>query len=433
VKRSLLRRGLAAVGTLSLAATMAVGLAPSAHAAPLQTQIVFGGSDTIQNVMDPITADALATYNAAHPGATIGIFNMHAAVNSGQPDLTYTVPADPNCVSQEKYTTNAVPPAGFFSAPNGSGAGVAALVAAEAGNFPSTGAGTGCIDVARSSNGPKGHATDGSANLEFYAFALDAVTWASPSLQAPAGLTLLQLQDIYNCTFTNWSQVGGGGGQIQRYMPQAGSGTAKFFQSNVLGFDPTTFSGPSCPAVINTQLDHGGKPLEENNGGELDAAHYQQAILPYSIGQWTYQANNHVNPTIDARNGVRVGGFIIAANPSINYQGWDAPDGVWQPNAVTPVNPGAPINENQTPQNTASPTFPGIRYVFNVLDNVGPTYSIAQQLVGFNNVPSGTLSPVCNGSEIGNISSFGFAPLTATGGTVAQNAAGATCRFFPET
>ena len=56
--------------------------------------------------------------------------------------------------------------------------------------------------------------------------------------------------------------------------------------------------------MINTQLDNGGKPLEENTGNELDAAGYQTAILPYSVGQWVYQANNHLNPTLDLRNGV---------------------------------------------------------------------------------------------------------------------------------
>ena len=48
-------------------------------------------------------------------------------------------------------------------------------------------------------------------------------------------------------------------------------------------------------------------------------------------------------------------------------------------------------------------------------------------MVGFNNVPSGAKSPLCDGQEIGNLSSFGFSPLTSTGGTTA-NVAGSTCR-----
>src|SRR5579862_3524037 len=154
-------------------------LAPAAHAAGPVVQIVAGGSDTIQNVSDPILSDAMSTYNAANSTSDVAT-NLHAAVGAGQPDLTYTVAAGPNCPQQEKYTTAASPPAGFNAAPNGSGAGLAAIVAAEAGNYPTSGAGTGCLSIARSSNGPKGSVSDGSANLHFIAFALDAVSWATP-------------------------------------------------------------------------------------------------------------------------------------------------------------------------------------------------------------------------------------------------------------
>ncbi len=144
--------------------------------------------------------------------------------------------------------------------------------------------------------------------MEYYAFALDSVAWASPSLQAPATMTLDQLQKVYNCTYTDWSQVGGGAGPIQRYMPQNGSGTNTFF-IQTLGFEPRrTIS--TCSAVIDTQLDNGGLPLEENHGDHLDAAGYQKAILPYSGGQWAFQANLSINPTLDHRGGAREGDFI---------------------------------------------------------------------------------------------------------------------------
>ena len=50
-----------------------------------------------------------------------------------------------------------------------------------------------------------------NATFQYYGFALDAVTWASPSLQAPATMTLQNLRDIYNCVITNWTQLPGGG------------------------------------------------------------------------------------------------------------------------------------------------------------------------------------------------------------------------------
>ena len=111
-------------------------LAPAAHAAGPVVQIVVGGSDTIQNVSDPLIADAMSQYNTANSTSDVAT-NLHAAVGAGQPDLTYTVPATAgSCPQQEKYTTSSSPPAGFFQAPNGSGAGISAMVNAEGGQLP---------------------------------------------------------------------------------------------------------------------------------------------------------------------------------------------------------------------------------------------------------------------------------------------------------
>ena len=46
----------------------------------------------------------------------------------------------------------------------------------------------------------------------------------SPQL---TGLTLAQLTDIYDCTLTNWDQVGGSDARIGVVLPQSGSGTAR--------------------------------------------------------------------------------------------------------------------------------------------------------------------------------------------------------------
>jgi ABC-type phosphate transport system substrate-binding protein len=425
----------------TLGAGMAT-LAPAAHAAGPVVQIVVGGSDTIQNVSDPLLADAMSQYNTAN-GTSDVAWNLHAAVGAGQPDLTYTVPATTgSCPQQEKYTTSSSPPVGFFQAPNGSGQGLSAMVAAEAGNYPASGAGTGCISIGRSSSGPAGAVADGSSHLHFIAFALDAVSWATPSIYAPATMTDAQLLGIYNCTFTDWGQVGGiAGHAIQRYLPQASSGTRKFFISSLLGgFDPTTVSSTTppagstfpCPAVVATQLDNAGKPLEENTGNELDAAGYQTAIIPYSVGQWVYQANNHLNPTLDLRNGIKIGGFTPTAGAAVNYLRWNV-GGVWEPNSVNGANPSAPLNENQTSiyiaANGGTQSYLGVRYVWYILDDVNPNYAITQGMVGFTNVAAGAKSPLCSNSERGNIATFGFSPLPTTGGGT-SNLAGATCRDY---
>jgi ABC-type phosphate transport system substrate-binding protein len=422
VKRSLFRRGLAVLVSCATLGSMAAFIAAAPPAAAAGPILMAGGSDTTQNVMGAILSQAAGQYN------------VRAAVGVGQPDAVLTVPQDTNCPHDITYSTDQTVVNTLTNAhsPNGSGAGLDALKAAETSAYPVSGAGgAGCIDIARSSGGPRGLASD-PATFEYYAFGLDAVSWASPSLQAPATMTLATLLSIYNCTFTDWSQVPGGGvGPIQRYLPQASSGTRKFFISDLLGgFDPTTVSNASCPAVIATQLDNGGAPLEENTGTEIDNAGYQKAILPYSAGQWVFQANNKVNPTVDLRNGVKIGGIIttaLTANPA----GWDAPDGVWQPNSI---GANAPIQEKNVKLNSPpAGFFPGIRYVFNVIDSVSPNYLDARAVVAFNNVASGAKSPMCSGSKASTISSFGFATLSATtpaGVAASTNLAGATCREF---
>ncbi|MGZ4701794.1 MAG: substrate-binding domain-containing protein [Ilumatobacteraceae bacterium] len=207
--------------------------------------------------------------------------------------------------------------AGSFNSQAGSSAGRRALRDSVNGIYPTSalGAGKGCVDIARSSadsNVPGG--TD-NATAQYYAFALDIVNWASPSLNAPASLTLQQLRDIYNCKITQWNELPGGGqGQIQRVLAQSNSGTEASYLARVLGAseasivgatnqDPTP--GSVCPSVIQVEENHGNYLTDASQGG--NASLYQQMIMPYSNGKWVFQATNAANPTLDIRNGVRVG------------------------------------------------------------------------------------------------------------------------------
>ncbi len=488
MKRSLLRRGMAGLATLGVAAAAFLAATPhAAHAGPTRV-ITATGSDTTQDFMDVIL------------NGTGNNYNLHALILPN-PGGTQTIPGDADCASKT-YTSDPglVPP--DILAPNGSGAGADALKTME-----TAGAGAnGCYDIARSSNAPRavgaGSGKD-STNMRYYAYALDAVGWASPSLQAPANLTLAQLKSIYNCTFTDWSQVGGGAGPIQRYTPQTGSGTYKFFVGpSVLNFDPHSFSGAGCPAVIDTQLDNGGLPLEENHGDMVDLAGYQKAILPYSAGQWAFQANLSINPTLDHRNGTREGNMIgvrteptvsttnasatitgpavgtffgldtgaaitgpgIAANTTVvsvaangltatlsqaatatgsgsmvltdlgvNPVGWNASGGLFQPNSPTVANPRGPITENFVLLNDASTPYPGVRYLWNITDQLTPlpARQEARDLVAFDNVGAGAKSQLCSNANFSDILAFGFAPLPSTNGSLvnpSHNLAGANCR-----
>jgi PBP superfamily domain len=270
--------------------------APVASANPSHPGIVIAaaGSDTIEKLDDVILSGA-------------NEFNIHVpATLHTDPSPTITVPADAHC-SAVTYAETAG--GGNFAAPNGSGAGRDALKNSILGTFPdaahnSPGAG-GCIDIARSSAEPRAVGTDNST-FEYYALALDQITWSSPSLQAPAAMTLQNLRDIYACNITDWSQLpGGGSGPIQRFFPQSSSGTGATFISKVLNnVDPHGVSSASCPAVIDVQENRGNDPL-------ITGALYQNAIFPYSNGKFVFQANNATNPTLDLRAGDRVGGLIM--------------------------------------------------------------------------------------------------------------------------
>jgi hypothetical protein len=86
----------------------------------------------------------------------------------------------------------------------------------------------------------------------------------------------------------------------------------------------------------------------------------------------------------------------------------------------------------ENPGSEAGGQFPGIRFVYNVLDNAGNRrgYQAGRQLVGFDNAGTAK-SPLCSGTgfEHSAISSFGFAALNTTGGG-SHNTSGSACRLL---
>jgi len=432
-------------------------LVPQAGAAitaqtPLQITAV--GSDTTQGVMRAILAGTTTT--------NVNYINVDAYITSN-----VVVPADDFCDGGVTFSPSAPSPvtANAQVAPAGSGAGRTLLNAylngtTYAGNYKS------CVDIARSSS--YSSSSPNASSGEYYAYALDAVSWATTSQNAPSSLTAAQVRGIYQCTYTDWSEVGGTAGPIQRYMPPTTSGTRDFFYDEILGADSSgitksttlTVTATNCPAI---------KIIEENTANLVDKADYNKAIMPYSGGVWSYQAANSTNPTIDKRgrtgSGVkaRMGGLnrsayaLSTATPqtgdtkikNANVVAWNTGDGAWQLNTpgLTYVSgnssdPGGFVVDEQYAKNrgsfvspvTAANTFPGIRYVYNVLDTrsglySNPSLAAARAVVGFDNVASGSTyrSPLCNGDFEGTILSAGFAALPSNvGGN--DNLAASTCR-----
>jgi len=451
VKSPLFKRSLLVGGALAtLAASLiSTSTGASAEIRPQTTGVVVaaGGSDTTEKVMDAIMAQA---------NAPVGETWVNLA---SFPTTATAVPGDANCPTMNWQPNGVTPVAPDRTIPAGSTNGRTMLQTLIADNntygTPAVGV-KGCMEIARSSAYSSSSGVS-AGNSQYFAFALDAVSWATGSLSAPAALSKADLVKIYNCTYTDWSQVpGGSAGPIQRYLPQSGSGTYSFFLSDVLGSSSFNFGTPSasCPAPIN--INNSGAPLEENNASVINPAHWQSAIFPYSAGQWVYQANNSANPTIDKRvlpSGgapARLGGILTNVDPNgltttqsmnANPAAYNITDRKWQLNdaGLAVVQPGAsggyPITEASSTRVNTVPAFIGVRFVYNVLDQRSPNYNQALMAVGFDNVNgSTTKSALCNGERAAIIASYGFAPLPTTGitGTVGASAnynlAGSTCR-----
>ena len=251
-KKSMLRRGILA-GAMVLAgcgATVAVAAAPAGAS---NTEMTGVGSFTTYFMMHALFPE-------------INLINPLPEANTSETQSI--APDSSTCVGGVTYTTTNAPP-------NGSGKGKTALAAEE--SSASFTAGTeGCIDFSRSSSPPapatetlgvsgKTESGDPSpSNLDYYAYALDGVAplvgndapstirVAGADTGATKGLTLAQLQSIYECRTTNWDQVtvdgvAGGNSPIALFYPQSGSGT-RAVMTDVLGFDPTvtTTSNTLC-------------------------------------------------------------------------------------------------------------------------------------------------------------------------------------------
>jgi hypothetical protein len=233
----------------------------------------------------------------------------------------------------------------------------------------------------------------------------------SASTLAPNNLTLAQVRGIYNCTFTNWNQVGGASGPIQRYWPQPGSGTQQFALSDITGFDPMTISTASCPTPIVTQENTGS--LINTNGDQ------QEALVPYSIANWSAMSQGTIT---DERFGQEYFALDDTSDPTYGFELPVRSIGGGQFEARTPTagDPNGPIAEAN------------VRLVWNVIDNTtgANSYTAAKRFVGFDNVASPSItSPLCNGDKASTLIDYGFGPLTKTADPT-HNIPGTACRLY---
>jgi hypothetical protein len=413
---------LVTIGTVTMGLTgYAVSQAGSASADPT-VQFVAVGSDTIQDVMNQFSVDLagnlLGSYNAVNPitGDTDALAYIKG-FNATEPATSCT-----------------------YTRPNGSTDGLNALAESAGITLPTpsplpTPAPSNCVDIGRSSSSPGGLQADNGL-LVYIPFAVDAVTGAvgpqtSGDIQGITGtvdaqatnltgtgapdydfvnyLTTAELTSLYSCPATTGPNDGAvtvtdplapsgsvlvnpnvtstfslpsGQVEIDLYIPQAGSGTLKFWATE-LDFNAST--PPSCDhqtivnaAAVDSSYD--GEMVEEHNGTAI--AVDPDGYFPFSIAQWISQSKHTTGDAIDLDR--RYGAQLQEVNGDV------------------PIESNGELNTN----------FPFVREVYNIVqyaevETGSSTYNqaLASMFVG-------TTSSLCQ--DLPTIVDYGFAPLPST-------------------
>ncbi len=266
-KAAIVAAGMAGALVLSVAGSSTAFADPGFHypASVFYTgpgNVAGVGSDTIQDVENGLAqqinataaaADKVESWDAVAPGTRA----VHGKIATKGASVTTT----------------------GFERPNGSGEGQAALSRAiDGGAWPTGTGGTttlrGKVDYARSSSGTA-HFT-ATEPLTFIPFARDAVSYAYvDSTGQLASLTPATLTGIYKGTTTSV-----GGTAVHPWLPQAGSGTRKFFLKAI---------GVTDDAALVARI--GTRVTEENNGVPLT----QGSVVPFSAAQWIAQKNGQIS------------------------------------------------------------------------------------------------------------------------------------------
>ncbi len=237
--------GLAATATTVSALALLAGPASAAvdpddtTFTPVAADLVGVGSDTSQHALKL----AAGAWNSATPAPTFKIAT-YAATGGG--DVTLAA-----------GTT--------IGRPNGSGAGKKLLYGA--GNNVA-------VDFARSSSAQSAEET--GAGLQSFPFALDTLKMAvsgSVTTNAPVNLSAADIVKIYKGDVTNWNQLGGQSGAIAPKIPQAGSGTRSFFESQL-----KEANGGTAVALASSVAE-----VQEHDDAQIK--NNANAIAPFSAGR----------------------------------------------------------------------------------------------------------------------------------------------------
>ena len=288
------RRLASAIAVVGLTSTLALAGAGVATADPVAgSPGTPPPGKTAAQIYSTVGADAFAEltnnlatkYNAQTP-APAQTLASYDAINPDTGAAGENITTKPGCT---------------VARPNGANAGISTILLDQKSTVDTT---QYCVDWVRSSRA-KGTAA-GEAKLTFYAQSRDAVSYAViGNAYAPTTpLTTTQLKDIFECTVTDWSEVGGQAGAIRLYMPPASAATLTFFLQAI---------GTSLP---NVNAGCAGLPTyltgQQNDGRTMNGD--PQGIAPYAVTKWAAQVNEPVGIK-DFRGGTHIGTVNTTTSP----------------------------------------------------------------------------------------------------------------------
>jgi hypothetical protein len=243
------------LGVVASLALSVFAVATPAFADPVTDSFAAVGSDTLQDSMNALvngTAVSGAPVRIKADGQAIGNFDAFGSAK---------IQTKPNKA--------------LIDRPSGSGAGVTALLAAIS-------AGSGQIDIARSSAGPTAPLTTGT--LAWVPYARDAVSYAYVDNAGElASLTKAQLKSIYEAN--NPTTINGV--VVKPLIPQDQSGTRKFYLAAI---GVTTMGSQVKDTITAT-----ANTLPENDGSVLTQV---GQIVPFSAASWIAQSNGAAPSTL---------------------------------------------------------------------------------------------------------------------------------------
>jgi ABC-type phosphate transport system substrate-binding protein len=336
---------------------------------PAAKDAVGVGSDTIQNVFDQFAVDFNKTVSAT--GTHLYSWDATNPLTAAQGDSI-----------AEKTGCPHIP------RPNGSSAGITQLI-----TFAKSSTGQFCTNFARSSRARSSSdppfATGGIAFVDIGG---DAVTYATQATtNAPGNLTTAQLAAIYNCTDTNWSQVGGANAPIHAFIPQSGSGTRAFFLSAI---------GVATPGSC---VSDAGGTLEENEGVN-PVLNDPNAIVPFSVGKYIAEKFHSAKCTTSSCT-PSASGVTCTHVPGKNLFGCDT-HGTMVLNNVNGTAPTVGSGANIT---------------------INPSFSATFQRTVFEVVPfDPNTSDHIPGAEAGVVGGVNMEPIFGASGFVCSNSAAKT-------